>query len=128
MSRACPPLAGFVSSAARGSAKRILENPTGTLVQRRNLLNQTERLGSLALAERDHLQSGQPVVTASVAEEDWELVADQPAAKVGEAGRTAVETRAVLLVVAGRRASESEGVRQQAENDRDVASAGRLTN
>ncbi len=81
-----------------------------------------------ALAECDRLQSGQPVATASVAEEDWELVADELAAAAGEDGRSAGETCALLLAFAGRRTSESEAVRQHAENDRGVAAAGRLAN
>src|SRR5207253_7591208 len=82
----------------------------------------------VALAECDRLQSGQPVATASVAEEDWELVADELAAAAGEDGRSAGETCALLLAFAGRRTSESEAVRQHAENDRGVAAAGRLAN
>src|SRR5437899_1547793 len=82
----------------------------------------------VALAECDRLQSGQPVATASVAEEDWELVADELAAAAGEDGRPAGETCALLLAFAGRRTSESEAVRQHAENDRGVAAAGRLAN
>src|SRR2546426_254616 len=57
----------------------------------------------VALAECDRLQSGQPVATASVAEEDWELVADELAAAAGEDGRSACETCALLLAFAGRR-------------------------
>jgi|SRR3989475_2051084 len=52
-----------------------------------------------ALAECDRLQSGQPVATASVAEEDWELVADELAAAAGEDGRSAGETCALLLAL-----------------------------
>src|SRR6266849_5748737 len=81
-----------------------------------------------ALAECDRLQSGQPVATASVAEEDWKLVADELAAAAGEDGRSAGETCALLLAFAGRRTSESEAVRQHAENDRGVATAGKLAN
>src|SRR5712691_2279020 len=83
---------------------------------------------STALAECDRLQSGEPVATASVAEEDWELVADQLAAAAGEDRRSACETCALLLAFAGRRTSESEAVRQHAENDHGVATAGRLAN
>src|SRR5260370_34163253 len=61
-----------------------------------------------------------------VAEEDWELVADELAAAAGEDGWSAGETCALLLAVAGRRTFESEAVRQHAENDRGVAAAGRL--
>ncbi len=81
-----------------------------------------------AVAECDRLQPGQPVATASVAEEDWELVANELAAAAGEDGRSAGETCALLLALAGRRTSDSEAVRQHAENDRDVAAAGRLAN
>ena len=66
--------------------------------------------------------------TASVAEENWELVADELAAATGKDGRSAAETCAPLLAFAGRRTSESEAVRQHAEKDRDVATAGRLAN
>src|SRR2546422_8032539 len=82
----------------------------------------------VALADCDRLQSGKPVATASVAEEDWELVADELAAAAGKDGRSAGETCVLLLAFAGRRTSESEAVRQHAENDRGVAAAGQLAN
>ncbi len=56
------------------------------------------------------------------------LVLDQLAAATGEDGRPAGETCALLLAFTNRRASESEAVRQHAENDRGVAAAGRLAN
>ncbi len=64
----------------------------------------------------------------SVAQENRGLVLDQLAAAAGEDGRSAGETCALLLAFAGRRTSESEAVRQHAQNDRDVAAAGRLAN
>src|SRR5713101_3978467 len=74
------------------------------------------------------LQVGDKSVEDSAAEEDWELVADELAAAAREDRRSAGETCALLLAFAGRRTSESEGVRQHAENDRGVAAAGRLAN
>jgi RHS repeat-associated protein len=61
------------------------------------------------------------VATASVADKDWELVADQLAAAAGEDGRSAGETCALLLAALGRRPPDSEAVRQHAENDRGDA-------
>jgi hypothetical protein len=58
----------------------------------------------------------------------YKLVADEVAAPAGEDGRSAGEKCALLLAFAGRRTSESEAVRQHAENDRGVAAAGRLAN
>src|SRR5713101_4945508 len=74
------------------------------------------------------LQVGDKSVEDSAAEEDWELVADELAAAAREDRRSAGEACALLLAFAGRRTSESEAVRQHAENDRDVAAAGRLAN
>lgn len=48
---------------------------------------------SAAPAESDRLQAGEPVATAGVAAADWELVADEPAAAVGENGRPADQAR-----------------------------------
>jgi len=75
-----------------------------------------------------NVQPGEPVATAGAAEENRPLVAYELAAAAGEDGRPAGETCALLLAFAGRRTSESEAVRQHAENDRDVAAAGRLAN
>ena len=58
----------------------------------------------------------------------YELVADEFAAALGEDRRTAGETCALLLAALGRRAPESEAVRQHAEDDRGAAAAGRLAN
>ena len=68
------------------------------------------------------------MATFGVAEEDWELVADEFAATVGEDRRTAGETCALLLAALGRRAPESEAVRQHVKNDRGAAPAGRVVN
>src|SRR2546422_2905369 len=43
------------------------------------------------MVERDRLQLGESLATGSVAEEDWELVADDFAAALGEDRRTAVK-------------------------------------
>ena len=61
-----------------------------------------------------------------VAEEDEERVADELAAALREDRRTAGETGALLLALAGRRAPESWAVQQQAEDDRGPAAAGRV--
>ena len=49
------------------------------------------------MAERDRLQPGEPVAAAGATAADWQLVADEPAAGVGEDRRPAGETRTVLL-------------------------------
>ncbi len=64
----------------------------------------------------------------SVAEEDWELVADEFAAALGQDRRTAGETCALLLAVAGRRASHAGVFWQHASKDRGAAAAGRVAN
>src|SRR5713226_3778849 len=76
-----------------------------------------------ALAERDRPQSGQPVATASVAEEDWELVADELAAAAGENGRSAAETRPVLLAAAGPEPPDAATLRGHGRADRVAALA-----
>ena len=79
-------------------------------------------------AECDCIQPGESLAKAGVATKDRELVPDEFAATAGEDGRSTGETCALLLAFAGRRTSESEAVRQHAENDRGVAAAGRLAN
>ena len=61
-------------------------------------------------------------------EEDPQLVAHQLAAEGGEDRSPAGEACAPLLAFTGRRTSESEAVRQHAENDRGAAAAGQLAN
>jgi len=65
-------------------------------------------------------------IATGVAQPDRQLVADEFAAAVGEDGRTTGEACSVLLAFAGRRAPESEAVRQHAENDCGTAAAGRV--
>ena len=72
--------------------------------------------------------TGKPLATVSVAEEDWELVADEFAAALGEDGRTAGETCAVLLAAVGRRASHAAAFWQHAENARGATAAERVAN
>ena len=80
------------------------------------------------MLERDRLQLGESLATVSVAEEDWELVADEFAEAFGEDRRTAGEPRAILLAFAGRGAPESEAIREHAANDRGAAAAERVAN
>src|SRR5712691_200074 len=68
------------------------------------------------------------LASAKLCSYSWQLVADELAAAAGEDGRSAGETCAPLLAFAGRRTSESEAVRQHAEKDHGVATAGRLAN
>jgi len=56
---------------------------------------------SMALAECDRLQPGERVAAFGAAAKECQLVADEPAATVGENGRSAAETRPVLLAAAG---------------------------
>ena len=80
------------------------------------------------MVERDCLQLGEPLATVSVAEEDWELVADEFAAALGEDRRTAGETCALLLAAVGRRASHAAAFWQHAAKDRGPAAAERVAN
>jgi hypothetical protein len=57
---------------------------------------------------------------------NWSLTSLQQ--RLVKTGGTAGETCALLLVAIGRRAPESEAVRQHAENDRGAAPAGRVVN
>src|SRR5207245_5368063 len=76
-----------------------------------------------ALAECDRLRGGQPVATASVAEEDWELVADELAAAAGKTGgRLVRHARYYWLLLAEGHLSRRL-FRQHAEKDRGVAAA-----
>ena len=80
------------------------------------------------MAERDRVQLGESLATVSVAEEDWELVADEFAAAFGQDRRTTGETCALLLAAAGRRASHAAAFWQHAEKDRGAAAAERVAN
>jgi len=55
-----------------------------------------------------------------------ELVSDEPAAAAGEDGRTARETRAVLLASAGREPSDAAAVWKHGAEDRGAAPAERI--
>ena len=57
------------------------------------------------MVERDRLQLGESLATISIAEDDWELVADEFAAAFGQDRRAADQTRSLLLAVVGRGAS-----------------------
>ena len=70
------------------------------------------------LAERDRLQSGEPVATAGIAAKDWELVLDEPPATVGQDRRAAGETCPVLLADVGREPSDAAAVRSDGGADR----------
>src|SRR5712691_6339412 len=69
------------------------------------------RKRSTALAERHRLYPGEPVAPARAAAADRHLVTDEPAATPDEDGRPARETRALLLVAAGRRTPDADSVR-----------------
>src|SRR5215510_3817985 len=75
------------------------------------------------VAERDRLQLRKSVATAGAAEEDRSLVADQPAAAVGQDRRALSETCPVLLALAGRGASDAAPVRGDGAADRGAARA-----
>jgi len=76
------------------------------------------------VAERDPDLVG----TARIAEEDWDLVADEFAAAFGEDRRTAGETCGLLLAAAGRRAAHAGAFWQHAAKDRGAAAAERVAN
>ena len=78
------------------------------------------------MVERDCLQLGESLATLSGAEEDWELVANEFAAALGEDRRPAGETCAPLLAAAGGRASHAAAFWQHASKDRGAAAAGRV--
>jgi hypothetical protein len=76
-----------------------------------------------AVAERDRLQLGKSVAAAGAAEEDRSLVADQPAAAVGQDRRARGEACPVLPALAGRGASDAAPVRGKGAADRGAAGA-----
>ena len=80
-----------------------------------------------ATTQHAGLQPGQPVATAWTAEQDQELVVNEFAASADKDRRSARQARPLLLVALGRRASEPEAVRRDAEEDLGAACAGRLT-
>jgi hypothetical protein len=63
------------------------------------------------------------VAAAGTAEENRPLVADQPAAAVGQDRRARGKTRPVLLALAGRGASDEASVRRHAAEDLAAAAA-----
>src|SRR2546422_1095232 len=76
-----------------------------------------------AVADCDRLQPGEPVAAFGVAAQDCQLVADEPAAAVGEDGRPAAETRPVLLAAAGREPSNAAALWGHGKADRFAALA-----
>ena len=66
------------------------------------------------------------MAATGAATENRELVLDEPPATVGENGRTARETRPLLLVTAGEESFDSATVCQHAGADRGVVATGRL--
>src|SRR5450759_3082703 len=77
---------------------------------------------SAAGAEPAGLQPGEFVAASGFAERDGELVAHEPAATAGEDRRTAGQTCALLLAIAGGRTSKPAAVRGDARSD--LATAG----
>jgi len=76
-----------------------------------------------ALAERDRVQSGEPVAAAGAAPEDRQLVLNHLAAATGDDGRSAGEARPLLLAAVGRRTSDAAPVRSDGVADDGVARA-----
>ena len=72
---------------------------------------------SPAVAERDRLQSGEPVAAVGAAEKNRQAVADELTAAVGEDGRATDRARQVLLVVARRGTSAPAAVWPDATAD-----------
>ncbi len=66
------------------------------------------------------------MAATGAATHDREMVPDDLATTVGEKGRTAGETCALLLAALGRRTPSSEAVCKHAEDHRGAAAAGRL--
>ena len=69
---------------------------------------------------------GGPRAMTGATTENRELVLDEPPATLGENGRTAGETCAILLAFAGRRAFEPQAVRRHAAQDLGAAAAKRV--
>jgi len=78
------------------------------------------------VAERDRLQLGESLATISIAEDDWELVADEFTVALGQDRRTTAETCTLLLAAIGRRASHAAAFWQHAAKDRGAAAAERV--
>src|SRR5579864_8289520 len=79
-----------------------------------------------AAAERARVQLGEPVAPTRATETDRQLVADQSPAAPRQDGRTAGETREVLLAPAGGEPSDAAAVRRDAPADLGAAGADRL--
>jgi hypothetical protein len=75
------------------------------------------------VAQRDRLQSREPLAAAGAAGVDREMVADQLAAAVGEDRRTAHQTCALLLVAAGGASPDPAALCRHAGEDRGAAVA-----
>jgi hypothetical protein len=105
--------------APRTTAKALTEDDTAELptfgVQR-----------GAAVAECDCLQLGQPVAAPGTAQKDRQLVADEPAAAVGENRRSAGETCPGLLAAFGGESSDAAALRSYGAADRVAALASRL--
>jgi hypothetical protein len=81
---------------------------------------------SAAGTEPAGLQPGQFVAATGATPTNQELVADKFAATAGEDRRTAGETCALVLVIAGGRTSDAKAVRGNAGSDRSAPDADRI--
>ena len=79
-----------------------------------------------AVAERDRIQPGQPVVAAGAAEGNRVVVVNQPSTTVGEDRRQSGLACAVLLADAGREPSLATPVWKHAAEDGGYAAASRI--
>ena len=78
------------------------------------------------MAERDRIQTGQPVAAAGAAEGNRNVVVDQLAATVGEDRRATGQACAVLLAIAVREPSHAAPVWKRAAADGGFADASRI--
>lgn len=80
------------------------------------------------MAERDRLQPRKLVAAAGAAEENRQMVADEPATEAGEDRRPAGKARPLLLAAAGRESSDAPPLRVDGTADRVAALASGLVN
>ena len=79
------------------------------------------------MAERDRLQSWEPVAAAGTADENRKLVSNQFAAAIGENRRSIGQARTILLATASGESSDKEAVWQHGAANLGAAAACGMT-
>ena len=76
--------------------------------------------------ESDCLQPGEPLAAVGAADENRQLIIDQPAAATGKNRRSFGQTRPLPMAAVSREPSHSAAVREHGAKNRSAATASRI--